>query len=287
MNSRIIAKINIDEKQIKSDLNSIKEFPFISEEYSEFETGTWINNSLMNHDGDYKNTQYKDSDDPGIATQLWNQVPYITNLIKAKFNTSYLKMVRTRNLINGIVIPHKDFVEFKKSDNNYVRIFIPLEDNLQAFHSDEHGVFRMQKGEVWILNAAIVHAAANFSTKSRVFLCLDFQLPNSEGPESIFLNKNMYSTNYTPNSKQRESLQNANIDANLDKYSATINKSNLKEILIELSKIHFYYDANVADCYKWLISIAEKSKSSEILKSVKSLTDYMVNKRAFGERYIF
>ncbi len=287
MSSRIIGKIEIESQKMAKDLFAISQFPVIEEEYSEFGTGTWLNNSLMNANGDYKNTKYQDSEFPGIRTSLWEKVPYITKLIEDNFNLTYLRMVRTRNLIDGIVIPHKDFVELEHDKSRYVRIFIPLENNNQAFHSDEYNVFQMQKGEIWILNAAIVHAAANFSKESRVFLCLDFQLPENETVESIFLNKNTYCTTHQPLLALRKPISNNEIDERLNKFVDIMSEANLKEIILELSTIHFFYQIGVGKCYDWLIAIAEKIHSNTLIEKVKSLRTYMVSHRTLGERYSF
>ncbi|MGR5913138.1 aspartyl/asparaginyl beta-hydroxylase domain-containing protein [Bacillus cereus] len=98
-------------------------------------------------------------------------------------------MVRTRNLVDAMVIPHRDFVEFSHSTKQRFRVFLALEDNKMAFHSDEEAVFRIRKGEIWFLDAAIGHAAANFSKDSRVFLCLDYVFDSDFDPSDIFKDK--------------------------------------------------------------------------------------------------
>ncbi|MCV5063527.1 aspartyl/asparaginyl beta-hydroxylase domain-containing protein, partial [Escherichia coli] len=57
---------------------------------------------------------------------------------------------------------------------------------------DEEAVFRIRKGEIWFLDAAIGHAAANFSKDSRVFLCLDYVFDSDFDPSDIFKDKKTY-----------------------------------------------------------------------------------------------
>lgn len=63
-NTQLLGKIKFNNTKLKADLETIKNFPVFDEEYSEFNSGTWINNSLWNDDGNYKNTQYKDYSEP-------------------------------------------------------------------------------------------------------------------------------------------------------------------------------------------------------------------------------
>lgn len=287
MSSRIIGKLDISNKAIANDLITINTFPIIEEEYSEFGTGIWKNNSLFNENGEFTDTQYRNYLTKGKKTELLTRVPYINNLIETNFDITYLKMVRTRNLINGIILPHKDFVEFNKTKSYYLRIFIPLEDNVNAYHSDEHAVFRMQKGEVWILNAAIIHAAANFSTASRIFLCLDFQFPKTLDPSEIFLDKSIYNLNIKPLIPARKPLDSNYLKETIERLAAEINRDNFKDVIIELSKIHFFYQANVSQCYDWLIQVSEKSGIKEIINQTLLLKEYMIIKRKLGQRFLF
>lgn len=285
MNSKIIGRLYILNEEISKDLATINNFPIIEEEYSEFGTGIWKNNSLFNENGDFTDTQYRDYFSKGKKTELLTRIPYIDNLIEKNFDTTYLKMVRTRNLIDGIILPHKDFVELNATKNNYLRIFIPLEDNLNSYHSDEHSVFRMQKGEVWVLNAAITHAAVNFSTESRIFLCLDFQFPKPVEPSEIFFDKSIYNPDIKPFTPNRKTLNSAYLNTKIEEFSALISMTNFKDILVELSKIHFHYQANVSQCYDWLIQIAEKSGIKEIINKTFLLKEYMVTNRTLRQRF--
>ncbi|RBP25474.1 MULTISPECIES: hypothetical protein [Bacillus] len=46
MASYIIGKLNLNEELLKKDLVTIANFPVIPEEYDEFSSGYWMNNSL-------------------------------------------------------------------------------------------------------------------------------------------------------------------------------------------------------------------------------------------------
>lgn len=133
--TRLLGRINFNHDKLRKELEIISKFPVFDEEYSEFNTGIWVNNSLWNDDGDYKNTQYKDYREPAILTELGKQTSYLNEIINKYFMSDNIKMVRTRNLINGQVIPHKDFIELGNNKEKYIRIFIPLETNLTSYHN--------------------------------------------------------------------------------------------------------------------------------------------------------
>lgn len=285
MSSKMIGKVLISEEPLQKDLQTIAQFPILEEEYAEFGIGSWKNHSLWNENGDFADTQYRAYDTSMQITELGEKLPYITQLIKENFDMTYLKMVRARNLINGFVIPHKDFVEFNQSKTYYLRVFIPLENNTDSYHSDEKSVFQMQKGEVWRLDASIVHAAANFGSDSRVHLCLDFQFPEKQPHESIFLNPGIAEAVVPPTVPTRKILH--TLEDTLQQLTGRINKTNILETIVDLTKLHFHYDVSILDCYDWLIKIARQSGCEEILEKSRSLKKYMIESRELGERFAF
>lgn len=128
--TRLLGRIHFDRERLIKELETISEFPVFEEEYSEFSSGIWINNSLWNDDGNYKNTQYKNYNNPVQLTELGSKTGYVNSIINRYFDMENLKMVRTRNLLDGQVLPHRDFIELDSKKEKYIRILIPLETNL-------------------------------------------------------------------------------------------------------------------------------------------------------------
>jgi hypothetical protein len=167
-----------------------------------------------------------------------------------------------------------------------LRVFIPLENNPQAFHSDESGVFQMEKGEIWSLDAGINHAAVNFSNKSRMFLCLDYMFPQPQTIAEVVID--------------RENLQQARADFIIDlpkiptedkeimvSCAATlISKYTFKDILFLFSKLHFIYDIPVQACYDWLIEAADLARNDECLQKAIKIREYLTRSRGMGERLL-
>lgn len=285
MPSKIIGKLLMDDQLVKKELETIAQFPLLEEEYPEFGVGTWKNHSLWNKSGDYRDMLVQDYSTPVKITELGEKLPYINEIIHKTFDITHLKMVRARNLVNGLVFPHRDFIELN-NDHHYLRVFIPLENNPDAYHSDEEMVFQMQKGEIWRLDAALIHAAANLSTNSRVHICLDFKFIGNCPPiESIFLNPETTDHCAIPTVPFRKKL--LDLNEKLNQLASDISNVDLVNTLYELTKLHFQYDVKVGSCYDWLITAAEKSGLKNILDKCKELKKFMIVKRELGESFAF
>lgn len=281
MASKILGKINID--GVEGDieyLNSVAKQP---EEYDEFSQGYWKNLSLWNASGEAGDTQYRNTGQC-LPTEHACQCPGIQKLVEQHFKLDHLKMVRARSLVDGVVIPHRDFVELNKK-TTYLRVFLALEDNAQAFHSDEHGVFQMQAGEVWFLDAGITHAAVNFGLKSRMFLCLDFMFQGAFEPTGIFADASSSTACRSDFHVDRQVFTKSNEEEIVAATAKILNCFTFKDVVFALSKYHFIYELPVASCYDWIISAAERENNNVVTAKAKSLRRYLIEKREMGERY--
>ncbi|GLB61004.1 aspartyl/asparaginyl beta-hydroxylase domain-containing protein [Cytobacillus sp. NCCP-133] len=287
MASYIFGKIEINDDLLKKDLEVHDTFPKIPEEYDEFSAGFWMNCTLWSASEDETDTQYRDYDHEIKQTGYGKKLYYISNLLQENFNMENLKMVRTRNLIDALIMPHRDFVDLDKNINQYFRVFIPLEDNEMAYHSDENNVFRMRKGEVWFLDAGIVHAAANFSNNNRLFLCLDFAFDSNYHASDIFKDKNLYNTDIEPFIVEREDIDQEYEERIISSLTNVISRYNFKEIVFLLSKIHFYKNIPIDVCYKWLAEIAKRANDEVMVDKANKVHQYLIEKRELGERFSF
>ncbi|WP_254621749.1 aspartyl/asparaginyl beta-hydroxylase domain-containing protein [Staphylococcus ureilyticus] len=236
---------------------------------------------------DEKDTQYRDYNHEIKQTSYGKQLPYISNFIQENFNIKNLKMVRTRNLVDALIMPHRDFVDLNKEMEKYFRVFIPLETNELAFHSDEDNVFCMKKGGIWFLDAGIIHAAANFSNKNRLFLCLDFVFDEPYTPKDIFTNKNLYDENINPYIVEREEVDSNYGEEIIRNLSNVIHHYTFKEIVFLLSKLHFYKKIPIDICYRWLLEISKRTNDKEMIKKAKQVNEYLIEKRELGEHFSF
>ncbi len=284
MASRILGQIDISGYNLAKDVNLLNSITKLPEEYDEFGQGYWKNLSIYNASGRADDSQYRKSDEC-FRTEYAAKCPEIRRLVEDNFKFKNLKMVRARSLVDGMVIPHRDFVELEKTIT-YFRVFVALETNNESFHSDEFGVFQMKAGEVWFLDAGINHAAVNFGGSSRMFLCLDFMLQGKLNTNNIF-EECVSTTSYRKSFYvDRKPLGECEIDNIINSTAGILNRYTFKDIVFALSKYHFLYDIPVACCYDWIIASAELIGDKEIIRKAKSMQKYLIEKRDMGERYV-
>jgi len=283
MASHIIGTIDLTEYSIDQDLDYLNSVTKVAEEYDEFCQGYWQNLSLMNASGNADDSLYRNTQDL-LPTHHLQHCPEISRLLRDNFESVGLTMIRTRNLIDGMVIPHKDFVELDK-DYNYVRLMIPLENNSACFNSDESGVFQMRPGEIWVLDAAIGHAAINFSTKSRIFLCLDYAFGVTDEFPNIFKESAKIARRDRDIYVERKPMDDRDEKHVIEGLSRIVSLFTLKDLLFAVSKYHFIYQVPVTAGFRWLKEAATIAGDEEVFRKVDRLCRYLIETREFGERF--
>ncbi|MFH9458560.1 hypothetical protein [Staphylococcus ureilyticus] len=144
-----------------------------------------------------------------------------------------------------------------------------------------------EKGGIWFLDAGIIHAAANFSNKNRLFLCLDFVFDEPYTPKDIFTNKNLYDENINPYIVEREEVDSNYGEEIIRNLSNVIHHYTFKEIVFLLSKLHFYKKIPIDICYRWLLEISKRTNDKEMIKKAKQVNEYLIEKRELGEHFSF
>jgi hypothetical protein len=283
MASRIIGTIDLSKYKITGDLSYLNSVVKEAEEYDEFCQGHWQNLSLMNASGEANDSLYRNSKVIHPTRHL-QKCTEILRIIKDNFEFNDLQMIRTRNLIDGMVIPHRDFVELNK-DYNYLRIMVPLQENPHCFNSDEFGVFQMHPGEIWILDASISHAAINFSTNSRIFLCLDYASYNSCANLNIFRKTANLSMKERQIYIERKPMNRSDHIHIIEGLSKIISSFTLKDLLFAVSKYHFIYHVPITTGFEWLKKAAIVADNEEVHNKITNLTRYLVEARELGERF--
>lgn len=283
MPSRIIGKIDLRDYNLTRDIEHLNSVTKQPEEYDEFGQGHWKNLSIYNASGDASDTQYR-STDHCLPTEHALACLHLREFIHTHFKFDNLQMVRARSLVNGLVIPHRDFVELGQK-TKYFRVFVALEDNDESFHSDEHGVFQMRAGEVWYLDAGISHAAVNFGLHSRMFLCLDFMFEDAFVDTDIFGAQAAIDFDCHTTYIERQPLHTTHVSEIISATSKIINRHTFKDIVFALSKYHFIYDLPVSSCYDWIISAARQADNLEIIDKAVGLRRYLIEQRDIGQRY--
>ncbi|HEX7331331.1 MAG TPA: aspartyl/asparaginyl beta-hydroxylase domain-containing protein [Pyrinomonadaceae bacterium] len=283
MNSRIVNKIELDDRLLDQEIEKILQFSDVKEEYSEYRFGTWKNYVLWNGSGDEKDTLFKGTKGGAIRTGLGRQLEYITTVIEQNFHTDRLKMVRANLLSDAVLIPHRDYVEFKEDSRRLARLHLPIRTDLNSMHSEGHEVFHMRKGEIWYLDVANIHSACNLSDNPRISLVLDFCL-DGQPLESVFKGKASRIKRSEPMMIEREPVDEEFLNS-INALKHVVNRMNYRDVVLLLSRIHFYKNVSLAVFFDWLIGICENGADKALLEKSLSFRDYMLHNRELAQRF--
>ncbi|GAA4657262.1 L-proline cis-4-hydroxylase [Streptomyces chumphonensis] len=284
MRSHILGNIELDETPLSRDLEYLSAVPRGEEGYDEFSNGYWKNVPLWNASGDSGDDLYRDTDSPAQLTEHGKNTGYLRGLVEKVFDTDRITMVRARNLVDAVVIPHRDFVELDRDAEQYFRVLMFLEDNPAAFHSNDDTVINMRPGEVWFLDAGSVHAAANFSSDPRQMLCVDFAFDGEYEESDIFRDPAHYRPSTDARVIDRPPLP-AERRAAIGDLGKVVDRSNFKEFLFFLSKVHFRFDVPAEATYDWLTEIAASSGDRVLVDKAAELREYAIGARELSERF--
>ncbi len=283
MNSRIISKIELDDALLQKDIEQILNFKSVKEEYSEYRFGTWKNYVLRNGTGKQADTLFLGTGGGGIETPLGTRLRYIGSVIEENFHAVKLKMVRANLLQDAVLIPHRDYVEFKSDYRRLARLHIPLKTDDQSLHSESSEVFHMRQGEVWFLDVSNIHSACNMSETPRISLVLDFCL-DGQPLETALRHSPRNEADLRPMMIEREPLDD-NFLKTIASMKHVINHANYRDIVLFLSRVHFYKDVNLGAFFDWLIGICEGVEDKSLLKKSQSFKEYMMNYRELAQRF--
>jgi len=278
MESRILGKIELDEAALRHDVDRILASTPDST-YAGYCFGTWNVYVLWNASGDVDDATLHEFDGPGRFTSLGVHLPYLAATIGRHFRTERMKWVRAFMLRNGNLVPHRDYLEFKKP---LTRVHLALYTHETSMHSEDDVVFQMRDGEVWYLAAERVHSAATLSDFARIVICMEFDLEAGERLETVFRNPPPASTAFAPKIVEREPLTAQELEA-IYNLGTLINERNFGDILRLLSKVHFYRRVRGADLFHWLTEIARRSGNSRVIERTATLRKNCIESREMNE----
>lgn len=287
--TRLVGRIKFDNALLKKDLKVLSELPNIKEQYDEFGSGTWINHSLYNKTGEWTDTVFSDYGHAAVKTQVGSATPYLSSVIENYFDTEHMTMARVRNLVNGLVIPHTDFLELSKDKSQYIRILVPLETSIDSYHSEEKfGVFRMRKGDIWILESTVPHSAINLTSDNRRILSLDFRYTDHNNPHYslIFKDPSIHDETVHPALVSRTKLEHEDLNDYLELLSTRFNdKDDAEQILVKLSQIQLRFESPVSDIYKNLTEVAKLTQREDLIEHCKKMREFYIGSRVMNERF--
>ena len=282
MNSKIIGTFDSDFIP-EVELQAISNFSGGNDSYSEFRIGDWRTFVVRSSSGDDEDGLVTANAGEAIITPRGQAIPVLNNWIDSIFNTRKLRLARIHSLGDGVLIPHRDFLELEPDTPNWARVHIPIQTNTLCLHSEEDAVFRMRSGEIWLFDASRLHSAINFSDVHRLNLCLDFELGN-EPVRALFRNGLSPGTTSVPQIIQRPPLSD-DFHKSLLGMSACIDEMNFRDIVGFLSRVHFYRQAPLSHFFDWLLEITARSGNLVLHNKAIAFTRFLRAERNMFERF--
>ncbi|AMV48341.1 aspartyl/asparaginyl beta-hydroxylase domain-containing protein [Paraburkholderia caribensis] len=283
MNSQIVGTCNISLPE--AELSEILSFEDENRQYSEFHYGDWKTFAIWNQSGLDDDGAVLDQGLPAKVTKRGKSLRVLNDWIAETFDTSRLKLVRIHSLGDGVLIPHRDFVEFEGGVRPWTRVHVPLMTNDQCLHSEEETVFRMRAGEVWFLDASNLHSATNFSVQRRLNLCLDFDLDGLDS-QSVFNNASCNEAPLPlPEIVQRPPLDDQ-FEKTFQEQARELNRYNFRDMLGWLAKIHFRKSVHIATFFQWMVAVCEASGDASLHEKALRYSKFLQHERQMGERFV-
>lgn len=281
MRSKIVNS-GVDVATFEDDIKRILAFSEDNQSYTEFCIGDWKTYVLRNSSGLDGDGLVAESDLPLKVTPRGAGLTAVNAWIDSFFETENLRLVRVHSMGDGVLIPHRDFLEFDERASRWLRLHVPIRTNDHCYHLEEGDAFHMRVGEIWHLDASRLHSATNNSDDRRLNLCLDFDI--GEASMASVFRKPAVLDLQAPMMIKRPALNAAFVEG-LMGLSKVINESNYRDIVGLLSKVHFYRDAPLSQFFDWLVEITKRSGSVTLLKKSIDFCRFLRAERVMHERF--
>jgi len=278
MLSRRLGVIDLDEAKLAPELELILASNPPPEVYSEYKTGTFRTYILRNPSGDANDSTFLAGQIQAQPTALGLTTAYISSLIDRHFDVGRLIMARVNLLLDGLIYPHRDLVEFEGEGPQTVRLHLMLQTSPNSLHSEEQEVFKIDAGAVWYLNVNAPHSAVNWDNEARLSLVLDFHF---EGGDFERLTRALGAPAEPVRMIRRPALSAAEHQS-LESLAAIASAATLPEVIGLLTKLHFTRRMGIDECLQWLARIYENAPEAA---EVKRLVRFLVQAREPGERF--
>ncbi|HEX8112902.1 MAG TPA: aspartyl/asparaginyl beta-hydroxylase domain-containing protein [Kofleriaceae bacterium] len=282
MRSFPLGLIDLDDARLAPELAAVLACNVTSDAYSEFKLGSWRTVVLWNTSGQDGDGLIASGDVPARPTPRAQPLGYLDELIARTFDVSRLRLVRAHILEDGVLIPHRDFLELAPDEPRWCRLHLPIATTTACLHSEEDTVFHMRRGEVWFLDASQTHSACNNGTTPRVTLCLDFAL-GDRPIESLVADRHQLRPT-SPVVIARDPLDRP-FRAGIRDLARLINRHNYREILNFLARVHFYKAVDINEFFAWIVEVASAAGDRELTARLDGFGRFLRSDREMHERY--
>lgn len=278
MRSRPLGRLDLDHSRLAEEAEIIARLPAAAQ-YSEYTLGAWRSYVLWNGTGDPVDDRFRDHGRRPMSTPYAQDLPYVQWIIERVFDPERVLWVRAFLVQDGVIVPHRDFIEFERT---FVRVHIPIRTDETCLHIEDGTVFHMRAGEVWFLDAEAVHGAASLSTFSRVSLCVD--LDCRPGDVSTAIRTDLLAAATPLVCRDRKPCGPAFREA-VAALGGMITHRNFRDILSLLARVPYHWEARAADVFDWLIAACNQSGDQALVAKARDYRRYCLEQRTFEETF--
>jgi L-proline cis-4-hydroxylase len=278
MESRIIGKLDFDAGRLARELARVSEWP-LSDAYEEYTVGYWRSLVLINGTGQQSDATFRGYPNEPRLTPAGRSFVYIGELVRSHFDFARLKWSRLFVVRDGLLVPHRDYVEVAEP---FIRLNIALKTTPDCLHSEEETVFLMRPGEVWQLAVRNVHAGSALNGSERISLCLDFAAQDSDAA-SLMLKRAGVSQ---PEIVGRSPLSDSQLNA-LNQLGGIINRDNIRDVIALLAKLHFRSEMTGTQVLDCLIRICRNSGDESLVDVAERYRRHCLGPRVLFEQFDF
>lgn len=271
LHSRIIGRVTLDDQRLAADIATMSGFEF-NAGYSDYARGNpgWRNCVLANETGDPADQVFGGHNGDAVPTPLLEQLPYVSELLAATFDPDHLVWARIFMCENGMLIPHRDYLDLPEDE--FTRVHIPLQIGDASLHSELDTVFRMRRGEVWFIDGTVNHAAYSYDGRPRIYLSCDFR---SGVPFEQLFRDEATAVSDVPDIVELPELP-ADFDATIAALAPLLRSDTIDELLGVLSTVHFRHAAPCGAVYDWLNRAALESGDDELVAAARAKQSFFL-----------
>ncbi|MEU5344364.1 MULTISPECIES: putative nonproteinogenic amino acid hydroxylase [unclassified Streptomyces] len=275
LESQRIATLPIDSYGFDEEL-SIVDSRDAGGEYDAFTFGSWSAHVLANSGGNDEDTSFRPYEGQLTLTELGRKLPRIMSMVTANFPLERLQWVRIFGLIDGILAPHVDFLEFAEPGT---RLQIPLRTDEGSLHSENDIVYHLRRGEVWKIHTTVPHSARSVSPLARLSLCLDFA-----GADEPIQVKNSIPAELPVRIVSRPPVPDAELEELLSSL-ADLNTSTMRAAFRRFAAVHFDRQAGATAAFDWFIEAAVRTGDDAMVDKARAFRTYCIEKRGYREAF--
>lgn len=277
LRSRRLATLPLDIPTLAEELSVLDAAPAPAE-YDSFTFGTWVAHVLANGSGAQDDTAFRPHGDALVTTDLGARLPGIMDFVHRHFNTNALQWVRVFGLQDGILAPHRDFLEFESPG---VRVQVPLRTSEESLHSENSTVYHLRAGEVWQIQTIDTHSASSGPGPARLSLCLDFSAEGFD-PERDILGAIPAVADIR--TIERPPISEAEI-GELIETLGPMTQDTAKLVFRTLAATHFRRESDATDVFTWFERAARHGDHKDLIALAQAFRVFCIEKRSWREDF--